>query len=497
MKNEVIIKKDFGRIQNWIGGQNQMSGANQYGKIYTPYTGEVIGEYPIGTPGDVDQAVAAAKKAFPGWRDTNIKARVQVMFRFKQLIEQNIEELSHLVSTENGKLLSESEAGIMKGVEVLEYGLSLPNKIAGDFQEVSNGVTCRMVREALGVVASITPFNFPFMVPMWTVPIALTVGNTMILKPSEQVPLSALRMGELFREAGLPDGVFNVVCGSADVVEGICDHADIEAISFVGSSKVARIVYQRGTAAGKAVLALGGAKNHLICMPDANLNYAPSQIVNSAIGCAGQRCMAASLMVAVGNCDSIINKMVEYAESVKVGHEQGAIINKAGVERINSYITQAEEMGATISVDGRRAKPENYIEGSEDGYWVGPTIIDNVTTEMPAAHDEIFGPVLSIVHVDSLQEAVEIENKSPYGNAASIFTCSGAPAEYLTQHASSGMIGINIGVPVPREPFSFGGWNDSKFGTGDITGEDGMIFWTKNKKVTTKWVNPNNPDWMS
>ncbi len=497
MENEVKIKQDFGRIQNWIGGRYQASSANQYGNIYSPYTGGVIGEYPVGTQGDVDHAVAVAKKAFPGWRDTNIKARVQVMFRFKQLIEQNMEELSHLVSTENGKLLSESEAGIMKGVEVLEYALSLPNKIAGEFQEVSNGVTCRMVREPLGVVASITPFNFPFMVPMWTVPIALTVGNTMILKPSEQVPLSALRMGELFRQAGLPDGVFNVVIGSADVVEEICDHPDIEAISFVGSSKVAKIVYQRGSAAGKTVLALGGAKNHLICMPDANLNYAPSQIVNSAIGCAGQRCMAASLMIAVGDCDRIINKMVEYAKSVQVGHDQGAIINKASVERINSYITQAEEMGATVSVDGRQAKPENYIADSENGYWVGPTIIDNVTTEMPAAHDEIFGPVLSIVHVNTLEEAVEIENKNPYGNAASIFTCSGAPAEYLAEHASSGMIGVNIGVPVPREPFSFGGWNDSKFGTGDITGEDGMIFWTKNKKVTTKWVNPNNPDWMS
>ena len=293
MENEVKIKQDFGRIQNWIGGRYQASSANQYGNIYSPYTGGVIGEYPVGTQGDVDHAVAVAKKAFPGWRDTNIKARVQVMFRFKQLIEQNMEELSHLVSTENGKLLSESEAGIMKGVEVLEYALSLPNKIAGEFQEVSNGVTCRMVREPLGVVASITPFNFPFMVPMWTVPIALTVGNTMILKPSEQVPLSALRMGELFRQAGLPDGVFNVVIGSADVVEEICDHPDIEAVSFVGSSKVAKIVYQRGSAAGKTVLALGGAKNHLICMPDANLNYAPSQIVNSAIGCAGQRCMAA------------------------------------------------------------------------------------------------------------------------------------------------------------------------------------------------------------
>ncbi|MBF0280511.1 MAG: CoA-acylating methylmalonate-semialdehyde dehydrogenase [SAR324 cluster bacterium] len=497
MDNAVKIRKDFGRIQNWISGQYQSSSANQYADIYSPYTGEVIGECPMGTTGDVDQAVAAASKAFPGWKNTNIKNRVQVMFRFKDLIEKNLAELSNLVALENGKTLAEAEAGIMKGIECLEYACALPNKIAGEFQEVSAGVTCQMKREPLGVVASISPFNFPFMVPMWTVPLALTAGNAMLLKPSEQVPLSALRMGELLKEAGLPDGIFNVVNGAVEVVEGICDHPDIEAISFVGSSTVAKIVYTRGTATGKQVLALGGAKNHLVCMPDANLEYAPEQIVNSAIGCAGQRCMAASLMVAVGDCSEVIEQMVNYASSVKVGTGQGAIISSAAVKRINSYIDQAEEMGAKVSVDGRNAKPEHYIEGSENGYWVGPTILDNVTPDMPAAHDEIFGPVLSIVHVDTLEEAVELENKSPYGNAASIFTCSGAPAEYLAEHASAGMIGVNIGVPVPREPFSFGGWNDSRYGTGDLTGEDGIYFWTKNKKVTTKWVNPNNPDWMS
>ncbi len=497
MENAINIKNDFGRIQNWIGGELQSSSANQYENIYSPYTGEVIGEYPIGTAGDVDQATVAAKKAFPAWKNTNIKNRVQVMFRFKDLIEKNLAELSNLVAMENGKTLAEAEGGIMKGVECLEYACALPNKIAGEFQEVSGGITCQMIREPLGVVSSITPANFPFMVPMWTVPLAITAGNTMVLKPSEQVPLSALRMGELLQEAGLPDGVFNVVNGSVDIVEGICDHPDIEAISFVGSSKVAKLVYTRGSGNGKQVLALGGAKNHLVCMPDANLEYAPEQIVNSAIGCAGQRCMAASLMVAVGDCGQVIDQMVAYAKTVKVGQEQGAILNKTSVGRIESYINQAEEMGAKIAVDGRNAKPENYLDGSENGYWVGATILDNVTLEMPAAHDEIFGPVLSIVHVDTLEEAVAIENKSPYGNGASIFTCSGAPADYFAEHASSGMIGVNIGVPVPREPFSFGGWNDSRFGTGDITGEDGVFFWTKNKKVTKKWVNPNNPDWMS
>lgn len=497
MENAVKIKKDFGRIQNWIGGAYESSDASQYGKIFSPYTGEVIGEYPLGTASDVDRAVQSAKAAFPAWQKTNIKNRVQVMFRLKELIERDIDELSNLVSMENGKLLSEAKAGILKGIEILEFACSIPNKIAGHFQEVSDGVTCRFTREPLGVVASIAPFNFPFMVPMWTLPIALVVGNTMVLKPSEQVPLSALRLAELFKEAGLPDGVLNVVNGAVDIVEGICDHPEIEALSFVGSTKVAKIVYQRGSNAGKPVIALGGAKNHLICMPDANLGYAPPQIVNSAIGCAGQRCMAASVMVAVGDCNPVIEKMKDYADSVQVGTGQGAIINKTSMERINAYINQAEEMGATVLVDGRNAKPENYIEGSDRGYWVGPTILDNVTPEMPAANEEIFGPVLSIVHVDSLEEAIELENKNPYGNAASIFTSSGAPAEYLAEHASAGMIGVNIGVPVPREPFSFGGWNDSRFGSGDITGDDATSFWTKNKKITKKWVNPDNPDWMS
>ncbi len=490
-----IIEK--GRIGNWIAGVHTPSQAERYLPLFTPYTGGTIGEVPLGGAADLERAVAAASAAFPAWKNTHIKDRVQVMFRLKALLEQHIDELANLAALECGKLIEEARAGIMKGIEILEFACSVPNIISGEFQEVSRGISCRFSREPLGVVASIAPFNFPFMVPMWTLPIALVCGNAAILKPSEQVPLSALRLAELFAEAGLPDGVLNVVNGGVEMVEAICDHPGIAAVSFVGSSKVARIVYARGAAAGKPVLALGGAKNHLIVMEDADPDFAPEQIVNSVTGCAGQRCMAAATIVAVGDCDGLIEKMVSYAKGFDLGRSMGAIINRASMARITSYVDGAEAAGARVLVDGRCKKPAAELPGCEDGYWLGPTILDRVTAEMPAACEEIFGPVMSIVRVKTLEEALALENNSPYGNAAAIFTSSGAPAEYLVEHASAGMIGINIGVPVPREPFSFGGWNDSKFGSGDITGRDGIDFWTRKKKVTTKWVSPRNPNWMS
>ncbi len=336
------------------------------------------------------------------------------------------------------------------------------------------------------------------MCPMWTIPIALMVGNAMVLKPSEQVPLGSMKLAALLKEAGLPDGVFNVVHGGSDIVNALCDHPQIKAISFVGSTKVAKLVYARAAQSGKRVLALGGAKNHLILMPDANLETAPAQIVESAIGCAGQRCMAASVMVAVGDCSKFIEGMVAYAKSVKIGEKLGAIINKQSVERINNYITNAEKMGVKLLVDGRNAQASNSdIIGVEKGYWVGPTILDNVQPDFPVGCEEIFGPVLSIIHVKTLEEALKLENSSPYGNAASIFTTSGEHAQYLFRNASAGMNGVNVGVPVPREPFGFGGWNDSKFGNGDLTGDQGIDFWSQDRKITTKFIEPKNRNWMS
>ncbi|MBL7665724.1 MAG: CoA-acylating methylmalonate-semialdehyde dehydrogenase [Bacteriovoracaceae bacterium] len=496
--NNVKIQKNFGKLKNWIGNKEVESKASQYIDLFTPYTGEIIGEVPMGTAADVAEAVKSAKAAFKLWSNTNIKERVQVMFKLKTLMERDFEELKQLVSLENGKTLAEAHGDVAKAIEVLEFGCSIPNKVYAPMLEVSNGIYCQVIKEPLGVVASIVPFNFPVMCPMWTIPIALTVGNTMVLKPSEQVPLGSMKLAKLLKEAGLPDGVLNVVHGGVDIVNGICDNADIRAVSFVGSTKVAKLVYGRAAMNGKRVLALGGAKNHLVLMPDANLETAPMQIVDSAMGCAGQRCMAASLMLAVGDCQKHIDGMVAYAKSIKLGEKQGTVINKQSVERINNYITQAEKMGAKILVDGRNAKPSNSdMSGLENGYWVGPTLLDNVSPDMPAGCEEIFGPVLSIVRVKTLEEALKIENNNPYGNAASIFTTNGANAQYLFRNANAGMNGVNVGVPVPREPFGFGGWNDSKFGNGDLTGDQGIDFWTQDRKITTKFIEPQTRNWMS
>lgn len=331
------------------------------------------------------------------------------------------------------------------------------------------------------------------MVPNWTIPNALALGNTMILKPSEVVPLSAVRLVQLLKEAGLPDGVLNIVNGDREIVEAICDHPGIDAISFVGSTKVAKIVYARGTSHLKRVVALGGAKNHLIVLPDAHVSMTASNVTASMSGCAGQRCMAASAMVAVGSVDQIVAQICEEARKIIPGKNLGAVISRQAKERIEKYITEAEKQGAKILVDGRNA----VVNGKENGYYVGPTVIDFVTPEMSVAKEEIFGPVLSIIRAKTLEEAISIENANPYGNAASVFTQSGGLARYVAEHASAGMIGVNIGVPVPREPFSFGGWNDSKFGVGDITGRSSIEFWTKLKKTTMKWNSEAKVNWMS
>jgi malonate-semialdehyde dehydrogenase (acetylating)/methylmalonate-semialdehyde dehydrogenase len=418
---------------------------------------------------------------------------VQVFFRYRALLERDIEELTALVTEENGKVYGEAKAEILKSMELTEFACSLPQIASGEVLEVSRGVECRIERFPLGVVASIAPFNFPNMVPNWTIPNAIALGNCLILKPSELVPLSANRIAELLKEAGLPEGVFQVVHGGKDVVEAICDHSGIEAISFVGSTKVAKLVYRRGTANLKRVLALGGAKNHLIVMPDADTEMASSNIVASMSGCAGQRCMAASVMVAVSNTEHIIQRMIEHAKSVVPGKTLGPVISAEAKKRIESYITEAEEKGAKILVDGRN--PD--VKGKESGYWVGPTIIDHVTPDMRIAQEEVFGPVLVIIRSRNVDEALAIENASPYGNAASVFTESGATARYVMERASAGMVGVNVGVPVPREPFSFGGWNESRFGVGDITGRGSIEFWTRSKKMTTKWNREHGTNWMS
>jgi malonate-semialdehyde dehydrogenase (acetylating)/methylmalonate-semialdehyde dehydrogenase len=479
--------------QNYIDGKFTDVASARKLDVVSPIDGVLLSAVPMSVQADLDGAVTAAKKAFRSWSRTPIKERVQVFFRYKQLLENSMQELAALCSEENGKTISEAIAEIEKSIELTEFACSMPQLVTGEILEVSRGVECRTEQVAIGVVASIVPFNFPSMVPNWTIPNALVLGNCMILKPSEKVPLSSARLAILLKEAGLPDGVFNIVHGDAEIVNAICDHPDIEAISFVGSTRVAKLVYQRATASFKRCLALGGAKNHLLVLPDAIPAMTAQNVAASMSGCAGQRCMAAGAMIGVGDVDAIINRICDEVKRIVPGENLGAVINKASRERIERYITEAEEQGATILVDGRNT----VVAGKENGSYVGPTVIDHVTPLMSVATEEIFGPVISIMRTNTIDEALAIENANPYGNAASVFTQNGALARYIMDRASAGMIGVNIGVPVPREPFSFGGWNESKFGVGDITGKSSIAFWTKLKKSTTKWNPEAGINWMS
>lgn len=480
-------------VQNYINGQFVNASTDQTLPVISPLDGTLLSTVPMSAPKDLDAAVRAAKIVFPAWSHTPIKERVQVLFRYRQLLETHLKELAALVSEENGKTMNEAVAEIEKCIELTEFATSLPQLVTGEVLEVSKGVECRTEHVPLGVVASIVPFNFPSMVPNWTIPNAIALGNCMIIKPSEKVPLSVGRLAQLLKEAGLPDGVFNVVNGDSTIVHAICDHPGISAVSFVGSTKVAKIVYQRATHHYKRCLALGGAKNHLLVMPDAKADMTAQNVAASMSGCAGQRCMAASAMVAVGNVDHIIQKIVEEAKKIVPGQNLGAVINKESKERIEHYITEAEAQGARILVDGRHTT----VPGKEKGSYVGPTVIDYVKPDMAVAQEEIFGPVISIMRTNTVDEALAIENANPYGNAASVFTQNGGLARYVIDKASAGMIGVNVGVPVPREPFSFGGWNESKFGVGDITGKSSIEFWTKLKKSTVKWNPEAGVNWMS
>ena len=486
------LTAELSEVKNYINGQFERNGQNSM-DIINPADGNIISTLPLSNYDDVNKAVQAAKTAFNSWSAMTFKERVQIFFRYRTLLEKHIEELTKLVQLENGKTYGEAKAEVEKSMELCEFAVSIPQIIVNEVQEVSQGVECRIERKPLGVVASIAPFNFPNMVPHWTLPNALVLGNTMIMKPSELVPLSTVRMAELLKEAGLPDGVFNIVNGGKEVVEAICDHPDIKAVSFVGSTKVAKLVYIRATSNLKRCVALGGAKNHLIVLPDANPQMTASNVVASMSGCAGQRCMAASVMVGVDKVQHIIDKMVEEAKKIVPGDNLGSVISAEAKARIEGYINEAERNGAKILLDGRHAT----VTGKEGGFYVGPTIIDYVTTDMSVAREEIFGPVISIIRAKDLDEAIDIENGSNYGNAAAVFTQSGGLAKQVIDRASAGMIGVNIGVPVPREPFSFGGWNESKFGVGDITGRSSIEFWTQNKKTTIKWNPEAKTNWMS
>ncbi len=483
---------EYSKARNLIGNEwrDSASGIDEL-DVINPRFGKSMAKVTMSNADDVAAAVAAAKVALPAWKELPIRERAQVMYRAKAIMERDLEELTWLCSHENGKIYSEAKAEVLKGIECVEFGCSLPNLAAGNQLEVSRGVRCEQVYAPLGVVAGVTPFNFPFMVPLWMMPQALVGGNAFILKPSEQVPLSALKLAEIFREAGLPDGIFQIVQGGREAVEALCDNEDIKALAFVGSTRVAKLVYARGSQTGKKMLCLGGAKNHLIVVPDADIEVTAQNVMASFTGCAGQRCMAASVMVAVGDVQHIIDEVARQSRELIAGEGMGPVTNHASIGRITGYIDAAEKQGAKVLVDGRGVNP---IDG---GYWVGPTLLDNVTRDMPAGREEIFGPVLSIIHVDTLEEAIALENSNPYGNASSVYTTNGEVARRVMNEVEAGMCGVNIGVPVPREPFGFGGWNDSKFGNGNITGWDGFRFWTRPRKITSKWAVQKDANWMS
>jgi len=483
-----MIKK----INNFINGRFENS-TNKTIPVWNPQNGEKLTEVTCSSKKELNNAVSSAKAAFYKWSNLTLKERVDVFYEFRNELKNNITSLANSICQENGKTFEEAKAEILKGIELTEFACSMPQIIHDEIQEVSKGVECRSSHVPLGIVASITPFNFPIMVPMWTIPNAIVLGNCMILKPSEQTPVGASKIAELLKKSGLPDGVFNVINGDKNIVEAICDHEDISAISFVGSTKIAKNVYQRTTSNFKRCLSLGGAKNHLIVLPDANEEMASNDIIASMSGCAGQRCMAASAMLGVGKIDSIINKVANKAKTIVAGKNLGSVISEEAKIRIEKYIEEAEKNGAKIILDGRGVK----VSGKENGYYVGPTILDHVKPEMKIAQEEVFGPVLAIMRTNEIDEAIAIENNSQYGNASSVYTQDGNLANYVTERVSAGMVGVNIGVPVPREPFSFGGWNESRFGVGDITGKSSINFWTQLKKRTSKWNQNAKKNWMS
>jgi len=483
-----MIKK----INNFIKGRFENSTSKTI-PVWNPQNGEKLTTVTCSSKKELNKAVSSAKSAFYKWSNLTLKERVDVFYEFRNELKNNITSLANSICQENGKTFEESRAEILKGIELTEFACSMPQIIHDEIQEVSRGVECRSSHVPLGIVASITPFNFPIMVPMWTIPNAIVLGNCMILKPSEQTPVGASKIAELLKKSGLPDGVFNVINGNKNIVEAICDHEDISAISFVGSTKIAKNVYQRTTSNFKRCLSLGGAKNHLIVLPDANEEMASNDIIASMSGCAGQRCMAASAMLGVGKIDSIINKIASKAKTIVAGKNLGSVISEEAKIRIEKYIEEAEKNGAKIILDGRGVK----VSGKENGYYVGPTILDHVKPEMKIAQEEVFGPVLAIIRTNEIDEAIAIENNSQYGNASSVYTQDGSLANYVTERVSAGMVGVNIGVPVPREPFSFGGWNESRFGVGDITGKSSINFWTQLKKRTSKWNQSAKKNWMS
>jgi len=476
-------------VASYIGGRFRESKATTVDQIPNPATGETIASLPYSTRDEINEAVAAAKKAFPAWSDTPVPDRAQVMFRFKALYDKHFEELSALVTQENGKTLDESRGELKRAIEVIDFACGAPTLTMGtNLDQIARGIDEELTRFPVGVVAGITPFNFPNMVPMWMIPVAIVCGNTFVHKPSQLTPLSAIRIAELLKEAGLPDGVFNVVHGAKEAVDTLLEHPDVAAVSFVGSATVAADIYRKAAASGKRVQALGGAKNHILVMDDADLELSAPHVISSAFGNAGQRCLAGSVAVGVGKVgDALVKELAKEARDIKVGPgtdastTMGPVIRAERKRKLIEYIDGAEAEGAQLVSDGRQVS-------LSDGFFLGPTIFDRVTPNMKVWKDELFGPVLSVVRASDIDEALSVLNSSTYGNMASIFTSSGKNAREFKRRAQAGMLGVNIGVAAPMAFFPFTGWKNSFFGDLHATGQDSIRFYMRHKVVTTRWL---------
>jgi malonate-semialdehyde dehydrogenase (acetylating)/methylmalonate-semialdehyde dehydrogenase len=484
-------------ITHWIGGKPWTGTPGARGDVYDPATGQVSGHVDLGGPAEVDAAVAAAKAAFADWRRVSLSGRASILFSFRELVKAHISELAAAVTAEHGKVVSDAAGEVARGLEVVEFACGIPHLLKGGFSEnVSTGVDSYSLRQPLGVVAGITPFNFPAMVPMWMFPLAIACGNTFVLKPSEKDPSASLLLASLWAEAGLPDGVFNVVHGDKAAVDAILGHPDIAAVSFVGSTPVARYVSERGTTAGKRVQALGGAKNHMVVLPDADLDLAADAAVSAAFGSAGERCMAISALVAVEPAgDELIDRIRARISRLRVGPgtderaEMGPLVTGPHRDRVASYLDSGVREGATLAVDGR-AHP--VIGGESGGFWLGPSVLDHVSPGMSCYDDEIFGPVLSVARVDSYEAAVAMVNASPYGNGTAVFTNDGGAARRFVSEIEVGMVGVNVPIPVPMAYYSFGGWKSSLFGDTHVHGTEGVHFYTRGKVVTSRWLDPSH-----
>ncbi len=482
------------RIGHWIGGKHVPGASGRTGPVYNPATGAQTHEVAFASAPEVDAAVDAAREAFPAWRATSLSKRADILFGIRELLDERKPELARIVTSQHGKVLSDAAGEVQRGIENIEYACGIPNLLKGGFSEqVATGVDVYSIRQPLGVAAGITPFNFPAMVPMWMFANAIACGNTFVLKPSEKDPSASVFVAEVLKDAGVPDGVFNVVQGDKVAVDRILEHPDIQAVSFVGSTPIARHIYETGTRNGKRVQALGGAKNHMIVLPDADLDMAADAAVSAGYGSAGERCMAVSVVVAVGGIgDALVERIAERLPKVTVGDgtdpasEMGPLVTREHRDRVAGYLDSGAEQGAAVVRDGRR---DEVTDG--DGFFLGPSLLDHVEPGMDAYRDEIFGPVLSVVRAETYEDAVGLVNDNPYGNGVAIFTRDGGAARRFQFEVNAGMVGVNVPIPVPVAYYSFGGWKASLFGDNHMYGPEGVQFYTRGKVVTSRWPDPS------